>query len=117
MNVKMLSLILSVFFLAFIVELVRQDKLTFKYAAGWLLVSLLALFLATFDGILLFLSGFFGFELASNFIFFTVLCVFVFLSLLLTIFLCQQNKRNDRIAQRLGLLEQRLSESRFSADD
>ncbi|MFA5260087.1 MAG: DUF2304 domain-containing protein [Candidatus Omnitrophota bacterium] len=108
MSVKILSSLLAFLLLAFIVELVRREKLTFKYAAGWLLVSLGGLLLSFFDGILLSISGFLGFELLSNFIFFAMIGVFVFLSLLLTIMLCQQNTRNDRMAQKIGLLENRL---------
>jgi hypothetical protein len=36
--------------------------------------------------------------------------VFVFLSLLLTVFLCQQNSRNDVMAQKIALLEFELNE-------
>ncbi|HPB67650.1 MAG TPA: DUF2304 domain-containing protein [Candidatus Omnitrophota bacterium] len=108
MSVKILSSLLALLLLALIVELVRREKLTFKYAAGWLLVSLGGLILSFFDGILLAVSRFFGFELLSNFIFFAMIGVFVFLSLLLTIMLCQQNVRNDRMAQKIGLLENRL---------
>jgi hypothetical protein len=107
-SVKILSSLLALVLLAFIVELVRREKLTFKYAAGWLLVSCGGLLLSFFDGILFSLSRFLGFELLSNFIFFAMIGVFVFLSLLLTIMLCQQNIRNDRMAQKIGLLENRL---------
>ena len=34
----------------------------------------------------------------------------VFLTLSLTIFLCQQNIRNDQMAQKIGLLEQEVEE-------
>ena len=108
MSVKTLSSLLAFVLLVLIVELVRRERLTFKYAAGWLLVSLAGLLLSFFDGILVAVSRFLGFELLSNFIFFAMIGVFVFLSLLLTIMLCQQNSRNDRMAQKIGMLENRL---------
>ena len=77
---------------------------------GWLMVLSWAIFLAVFDRHLYRLSAWFGFRLPSNFIFFVVLGGFVFLSLVLTIFLCQQNSRNDTIAQKLGILEQELEQ-------
>lgn len=58
----------------------------------------------------LFFAALLGFELPSNFIFFALFCVFVFLSLLLTVFLCQQNSRNDVMAQKIALLEFELKE-------
>ena len=112
MPIKLLTVILAVFLLLFVVELVRREKLTFKYAAGWIGVTVLGIILAVFDK---FLSGFaakLGFQLTSNFIFFTVSCGLVFLSLVLTIFLCQQNSRNDRMAQKIGLLENEIKEIR-----
>ena len=110
MPTKILAEILSVIVLVVVIELVRREKLTFKYAAGWMMMSFLAIFLSVFDKFLFRISEWFGFELTSNFIFFTLLCFFVFLSLLLTAFLCQQDIRNDTIAQKIGILEMELAE-------
>ena len=60
---------------------------------------------AVFYKFLFKLASILGFELPSNFIFFTLFCVFVFLSLVMTVFLCQQNNRNDTMAQKIALLE------------
>ncbi len=112
MNVRLLSIILAILFFLLVIDLVRREKLTFKYAAGWLCVTALGILLAIFDK---FLAGFaarMGFALTSNFIFFAVSCGLIFLSLVLTIFLCQQNNRNDRMAQKIGLLENEIREMR-----
>ena len=45
-------------------------------------------------------------------IFFALLCTFVVLGLLLTVFLCQQNNRNDKMAKKIGILELELRELR-----
>lgn len=110
MNARILSLILSSLILVFIIESVRREKLTFKYAAGWILVTVGGMLCAVFDQWLARLSAFLGFELVSNFIFFAALNGFVLLSLILTVFLCQQNERNDKIAQKLGILEFEVNE-------
>ena len=110
MNARILAIILSVLVLLFVIELVRRERLTFKYAMGWLLILSLALLSAVFDHHLYRLSAWFGFHLTSNFVFFVILGGFVFLSLMLTIFLCQQNSRNDAIAQKLGILEEELQQ-------
>ncbi len=108
MTTKILTIILSVLLLTTVIELIRREKLSFKFAAGWLLVALLALFFAFFDKVLFNIAFTLGFEIPSNFIFFTCLFCITFLSLLLTIFLCQQSKRNDLIAQKLSLLENKI---------
>jgi len=105
MNIHFLAILLSSLMFLFVVDLVRRHKLTFKYALAWLLVSAAGVFFAVFHKFLFKLAGFLGFELPSNFIFFTLFCVFLFLSLVLTVFLCQQNNRNDTMAQKIALLE------------
>jgi hypothetical protein len=110
MGIKLLSFILSFGIFLFVMELVRRERLTFKYAMGWLGAAALAVFFSAFPKCLFKLSTLFGFELPSNFIFFGLLCTFVFLGLLLTVFLCQQNSRNDRMAKKIGILEFELQE-------
>lgn len=105
MAIRLLALVISLGIFLSVLDLVRRRKLTFKYALAWLFVSGLAVFMAVFHKILFTMAAWFGFELPSNFIFFTLMCVFVCLSLLLTLFLCQQNERNNCMAQRIAMLE------------
>ena len=118
MSIKTLSIILSIFLLMMVVELIRREKLTFKYAIGWLALSLAAIVFSVFDQWLLNLADWFGFELASNFIFYILLGIFVLLSLLMTIFQCQQAEHNDVMAQKIGILENEVKQlKRKSASD
>ena len=119
MGIKLLAFILSFGIFLFIMELVRRERLTFKYAMGWLAAAALAIFFSVFPQCLFKLSTVFGFELPSNFIFFTILCTFVLLGLLLTVFLCQQNNRNDCMAKKIGILEFELHElkKKFSSKE
>jgi len=110
MNIHVVAFAVSLAIFIFVIELVRRRKLTFKYAMGWLLVSAGAIFFTVFYRFLFACAAFLGFELPSNFIFFTLFCVFVTLSLLMTVFLCQQNNRNDVMAQKIALLEFELKE-------
>jgi len=110
MSAKNLSILMMLSVLIAVVELIRRERLTFKYACAWIMVCVGGLFFAYFDRHLVGISTALGFKLPSNFIFFTVSCAFMFLSLILTIFLCRQNERNDRIAQRLGILEHEIEE-------
>jgi hypothetical protein len=110
MNIHLVAMAVSVAIFLFVIELVRRRRLTFKYAMAWLLVSAAAIFFTVFYRLLFACAAFLGFELPSNFIFFTLFCVFVTLSLLMTVFLCQQNSRNDVMAQKIALLEFELKE-------
>ena len=110
MNIHLVAIAVSVLIFLFVLDLVRRQKLTFKYALAWLSVSGAAIFFALFYKLLFAVAAWLGFELPSNFIFFTLFCAFILLSLLLTVFLCQQNSRNDRMAQKIALLEFELNE-------
>ena len=110
MNIHMVAAGISIVIFLFVLDLVRRHKLTFKYALGWLFISAAGIFCVVFDQLLFACAAFLGFELPSNFIFFALFCVFVFLSLLLTVFLCQQNNRNDAMAQKIAILEFELKE-------
>jgi hypothetical protein len=110
MNVHAVAVLVSSAVFLFVIDLVRRRRLTFKYALGWLLASGLGIFFAVFSRFIFSLAAWLGFELPSNFIFFGLFCVFVFLSLLLTVFLCQQNIRNDLMAQKIALIEFELKE-------
>jgi Uncharacterized conserved protein (DUF2304) len=105
MNIHLVAFLVPVAIFFFVIDLVRRRRLTFKYAVGWLMVAAGGVFFAVFYKFLYACASFLGFELPSNFIFFALFCVFVFLSLLLTVFLCQQNIRNDLMAQKIALLE------------
>ena len=107
-NVKSLSIALSLLILILVFEFIRRERLSFKYAFSWIAVALLALIFAVFDKFLYKISVFLGFTLPSNFIFFVCFFAVACLSLLLTIFLCQQNERNDRMAQKLSILENEI---------
>ncbi len=112
MGIRTVALILSSCLFLFVVELVRREKLTFKYAFAWLFFTALGVLAAAEPRWVFRLAVLFGFELPSNFIFFGLMGVFIVLSLLLTVFLCQQNRRNDRMAQRIGILGRELEEIR-----
>lgn len=108
MMVKYIAVLLPSVIFLIVVELVRKEKLTFKYAFGWISISLLAIVLAIFDHVLFALSEALGFVLPSNFIFFALIGVLVLMSLVMTIFLCQQNRRNDTMAQKIGILQHEI---------
>jgi len=110
MAIQILTIAMAASILLIVFELIRQEKLTFKYAFGWIVVSVLAIIVTVFDDILIGIASWLGFQLASNFIFFSLLSVFVFLCLLMTIFLCQQNNRNDTIAQKMARLEHEVEQ-------
>ena len=72
-SIKILVVGLAALVLVMAIELVRRERLTFKYASGWILAAVVSIFLAIFEQFLFKISQWLGFQLASNFVFFTLL--------------------------------------------
>lgn len=103
--------ILSAIMIAFIViEAIRRQKMTFKYSIFWLGTCALVLFFSFYDKLLATLSSLFGFALPSNFVFFLLVVFFIILSLLLTIYINEQNTRTETLAQTIALLECKIKD-------
>jgi len=115
--IKIITVSASILIFLLVIELVRQEKLTFKYASWWICVSSIAILLTIFDQIIFKMARFFGFELASNFIFFTILTIFVFMGLFMTILLSQQNSHNDAMAQKIAMLEFEVEQLKNKKDE
>lgn len=94
----------------FVLELIRRRKMTLKYSLSWLAIAVLVVFLALNKTALFHLSSAAGFTLPSNFIFFVILMFFVFLSLLLTVYVNEQNSRVERLNQTVALLDAEIKE-------
>ena len=108
MPIKFFIILIALVIVATVIDLIRREKMTFKYAANWFVGCGVALFFAINDGLLVQISKWAGFSLPSNFIFFTLLVFVIFLSLHLTLFINEQNSRTEALAQAVAKLELQL---------
>ncbi len=108
MQPKIFAITLAVLIFISVIELIRRQKMTFKYALSWLAASGLVLFFAIQNSLLEKLSAWAGFELPSNFIFFLLLIFVILFSLLLTIYINEQNSRAESQAQTIARLDYRI---------
>jgi len=108
MQAWQITVVLFCVLIILILDLIRREKLSFKYAFGWFCGCFLGLALAVFQDVLRALSRMLGFVLMSNFIFFVCVFAAIFLGLLLTVFMYQQQRRNDIMAQRIALLQEEV---------
>ena len=110
MQAKAFAIFSSLLIVLFVIELIRRQKMSFKYSLVWLATCLVASSLAVFDSALAFLSKLAGFTLPSNFIFFLLMVFIILLSLLLTIYINEQNSRSEILAQSVALLEYKIKQ-------
>lgn len=108
MQAKTFAILFSLIIAAVIVELIRRQKLTFKYSMFWLSCAALTLILAFAEPVLWKLANLAGFELLSNFIFFLALGLLCLLCLFQTVYINEQNNRTEKLAQTLALLDARI---------
>jgi len=108
MHPKIFALIMASLILVSVLNQIRRQKMTFKYALAWLVSSSLVLIFTVQDSWLKGLAQWAGFTLPSNFIFFLLLIFVIFFSLLLTIHINEQNSRSESLAQTIAKLDYRL---------
>ena len=110
MQAKTFTILTSTLILLFVIELIRRQKMTFKYSTLWLGICGSVVFFSVNDRLLKKISQFAGFELLSNFVFFLLLVFFIFVCLLLTIYANEQNNRSETLTQSVGILEYKIKE-------
>ncbi|HNX69516.1 MAG TPA: DUF2304 domain-containing protein [Candidatus Omnitrophota bacterium] len=108
MQPKTFAIFMTALILIFVLDLIRRQKMTFKYALSWLVSSLLVLVFAIREDWVRALATWAGFILTSNFIFFLVMLFVLFLSLLLTIYMNEQNSRTEALTQAIAKLDVRM---------
>ncbi len=89
---------------AFVVTLLRRGILRERFAALWLLVSLLLLIGAIFPSLLRTVSQAVGFEVPANFLFFLSIIFLLLVSAQLSFEVSQLEARTRRLAEELALL-------------
>lgn len=114
MTSKNVAVIVLMGIFLLIIDLIRRERLTFKYAFGWIAAVLVGLMIALADKLFQSLAVMLGFTLLSNFLFFCCAGVAVILGLLLTVLLCQQSQRNEAMAKKIAWLEHELEQSQKS---
>lgn len=108
MQVKTFALMAAALILVYVIELIRREKMTFKYSISWLASCVVVIFFTLQDQYLVTISRWVGFELPSNFIFFLLLLFVIWFSLILTVHINEQNSRAEHLAQSVALLQYQL---------
>ena len=115
MNPKLFAILISIVIFLYVVELIRRQKMTFKYSMLWFGGCLFVLTLTFHDHLIDRLSHLAGFTLPSNFVFFLLLVFFIALSLSLTVYINEQNIRTETLAQSIAALQYEIQKLKKAA--
>ena len=110
LELQILVAILAIFACVYITRLLRTKRIELKYVLLWYLVLIMLLILDLVPGALNGLTALLNFQLPVNMMFFAG---FIFVLLILfshTVILSELSKRNERLTQMVGLLDQRVTE-------
>ena len=105
-----IAVIGSIFILAFIVELIRKNKLKEKYSLLWLFFGIMFLLLSLFRNVLEIISKFIGVDYAPAALFLTLIIAMFFILLHYSIVVSELSEKNNTVIQELGLLKFELKE-------
>ena len=110
--IQIMSFLISIFFMYFVLILIRKKKLREQYALLWLLVGLIMSIFSLVPQILQTLSAFFGVEYAPSLLFLAALIAVLSLLLHMTVIQSKLTEQSIRLAQSYSLLEQELRETK-----
>jgi hypothetical protein len=106
-----LAIALTFGLLLLVFELVRRKRLSERYAILWLLAAITLLVLAVWKGLLTSLSGDVGISYPPSLLFTVAIGLIAMILLNFSLAVSRLSDQNKVLAQRLGLLQQRIEES------
>jgi len=110
-----LAIAVTLGLLLLVFELVRRKRLSERYAILWLLAAATLLVLAAWKGLLTSLAGDVGISYPPSALFAVAIGLIIMLLLHFSLAVSRLSDQNKILAQRLGLLQQRLERSEDQA--
>ena len=104
MKLENVALIFSILLFIVTFELLRRRTLREKYAAIWIIFSILVLVFVSFPKLLSFVAQTFGFELSSNFLFALLILFLTFVVMQLSAEIGKLESESQRLAEEVALL-------------
>lgn len=112
---RIIAIVISAGLLLLILELVRRKRLMERYALLWLFSTILLLVLSVWSGLLNLLASAVGVSYPPSALFAVAFGVVLVLLVHFSLAVSRLSDQNKVLAQRIGLLQQRLDE-RLQAD-
>lgn len=91
-----------------VLMLVFRRRLLVKYAALWICLACVMLILFSFPNLLEGVAHVLGFEVTSNFLFFSAISLLLAISLYLSVAVTDSARRQQRLVEELALLAERV---------
>lgn len=109
-RLQLFAIVVGVIFLVMMIELIRKNRVTLKYALLWLFSGLVLLVLAIFPQVLNWVAGLIGVYSPVNALFAILLCCGLVLMISFSVIVSGNKKAVVRLTQKISLLENRIRE-------
>ena len=109
-NLKIFLIIIILFFITFIVDNIKKQRLSLKYSLLWLFSSFIMILCVLCPNLLTLICKILNIELVSNLVFLLGLLILLVLAFALTIIISEQKKRIVLLTEELSILEKRVRE-------
>ena len=107
-RLQMVALIAGILFLVMMIDLIRKNRVTVKYALLWLLSGVIMIVLAVFPQLLDMLAGLIGVYSPVNALFAILLCCGLVLMISFSVIMSGNKKAIVKLTQEISLLENRI---------
>jgi len=107
-RLQMVALIAGILFLVMMIDLIRKNRVTVKYALLWLLSGVIMIVLAVFPHLLDLLAGLIGVYSPVNALFAILLCCGLVLMISFSVIMSGNKKAIVKLTQEISLLENRI---------
>ena len=111
LQVRILSLVVSLLFVAYVVWLVRNRRLREADSIVWILAGLTIFVLGVWNKLLILITGMIGAKLPVSTLFFSGIIFLTFISLWMTTRISQLSDQVKELAQQITLMSEESSES------
>jgi hypothetical protein len=107
-RLQLVALIAGILFLVMMIDLIRKNRVTVKYALLWLLSGVIMIVLAVFPHLLDLLAGLIGVYSPVNALFAILLCCGLVLMISFSVIMSGNKKAIVKLTQEISLLENRI---------
>jgi len=115
-TLRIVLIIGSVLFFAFIVNMVRTKKLELKYALIWLLTSFSFVVMSVFPQTVFFVAEILAVEVPANALFLCIIFLLLLMVFALTVAVSRQAGRIKRLVQEMGMLKSEINDKKYNCE-
>ena len=105
---KLFLFLILIFQLILIIHTIKKRKMSMRYGSFWIFLLILMSIAVIFPNILISISDYFGFEVASNMIFLVGFFFLFYIIFILTISLSKQKDQIKSLIQEVSILKERV---------